>query len=151
MVAISVGISLFLFLVICGIGCVWHWKRPNTPQFTLPSFLQRRRSKKKDYTKTFPISSPVISSSQKVSSQTPDHRFAEREANLQNNYENMKTGPPKVEGESEDIYENTGQSDFEEHIYGNEIPSLYYNFQTCTSEASEVPQDEDIYILPDSH
>ncbi|XP_037385242.1 protein GAPT [Talpa occidentalis] len=148
--AISVGISLFLLVVVCGIGCVWHWKRNNTPQFTLPSFLQRRRSRKKESTETLPFSPYVVSSSQQMSFQTQDHGPAEREADIQDHYENMNVSPHEAEEESEkEIYENSEQSNFEEHIYGNETPSPYYNFQKHSISSSEVPQDEDIYILPD--
>ncbi|XP_004678518.1 PREDICTED: protein GAPT [Condylura cristata] len=149
-VAISVGISFFLLLMVCGVGCIWHWKRSNTQQLTLPSFLQRRRSRKEDYTETLPIHPHVINPQPEMTFQTEDHISAEREANIQDNYENMKISPCEATEEIEkEIYENNGQSNFEEHIYGNEIASHYCNFQKPSISTSDVPQDDDIYILPD--
>ncbi|XP_006891602.1 PREDICTED: protein GAPT [Elephantulus edwardii] len=147
-VAFSVGIFFFLFLVFCGIGCIWQWKHPNTVRFALPKFLQKRRSKKKDYAKT-PSSSPqIIVPKYKISAQSQTHRPALGATHVRDNYENVKTGPHKAKEESEkDIYENTRQSNFEDHIYGNEPSSDYCNFQK--PRTSETPQDEDIYILPD--
>ncbi|XP_058420029.1 protein GAPT [Diceros bicornis minor] len=149
--AVSIGISLLVLLVICGIGCVWHWKHHITTRFTLPKFLQRRSSRRKDYTKTLSLSPHIISSKHKISVQTQGHRSPARETNIHDNYENVEVGPPKAKEETgKELYQNTQPSNFEEeHIYGNETPSNYYNFQKpCTSE---VPQDEDIYILPDSY
>lgn len=148
-VVISTGISLLLLLVICGIGCVWRWKHQNTMQFTLPKFLQRRSSRRKDYTKT--LSGPhIISPRHKISVQTQNHRYASGGTSVHGNYENVEAGLPKAKEETDkELYENTRQTDFEEHIYGNETPSDYYNFQKPST--SQGPQDEDIYILPDSY
>lgn len=145
----SIGISIFILLVICGIGCFWHWKGHNMPHFTLPSFLQRRKSRKKVTTKTFNFSSHIFHSRQKVPVQSQDHRpTAVRTKIPDDDYENVKIDPPKNKETEKDLYENTPRSNFEDHIYGNQIESAYYNFQK--SSASAVPQDEDIYILPDS-
>ncbi|KAG8516149.1 Protein GAPT [Galemys pyrenaicus] len=87
-----------------------------------------------------------------MSFQTQDQRAAEREDNIQKNYENVNVRPCKAEEENEkEIYENSEQFDFEEHVYGNEMPSHYCNFQKPSISTSEVPQDEDIYILPDPY
>ncbi|XP_076973322.1 protein GAPT [Tamandua tetradactyla] len=146
-VAISIGILLLSFLIFCGIGCVWHRKHRNTTRFTLPRFLQRR-SKRKDCTKTFSLSPHIIGPRHKISSQTQDCSSAAGRTNIHDDYENVETGPPKAKEETEkELYENTCQSNFEEHVYGNETSSDYYNFQKPIT--SEVPQDEDIYILPD--
>ncbi|NP_001420547.1 protein GAPT isoform X1 [Equus caballus] len=147
--AIAIGISLLLLLVICGIGCVWHWKQRNTTQFSLPKFLQRRSSRRKDYTKTVSLSPYVINSRHKISVQTQDHRSAVRGTDIHGNYENVKVSPLNAKEETEkELYQNIQQCNLEEHIYGNEAPSKYCNFQNL--HTSEVPQDEDIYILPDS-
>ena len=150
-VAISIGISLVLLLVICGIGCVWHWKHQNTVQFTLPKFLQRRRSRRKDYTKTSYLGPQFISPRHKISVQTQDRHSAGKDTDTRDNYENVKVRPPKAKGETDkELYENTWPTNPEEHIYGNEIaPGDYYNFEKPST--SEAPQEEDIYILPDSY
>lgn len=146
--AIPIGISLLLLLLICGIGCVWHWKHHNQTQFTLPRFLQRR-SRKKHYTKTLFLGPHVSTSKNKTSIQTQGHESAVEETDIYDQYENMKTRPPEAKEETnKEIYENTRQTNIEEHIYGNETTSEYYNFQKPNT--SEVSQDEDIYILPDS-
>ena len=68
---------------------------------------------------------------------------------MYDNYENVQVGPPRAKEETDkELYENTRPTNFEEHIYGNETSSQYYNFQKPST--SEVSQDEDIYILPDS-
>ncbi|KAL4684171.1 hypothetical protein H8959_021865 [Pygathrix nigripes] len=149
LVAISVGISLLLLLVVCGIGCVWHCKHHVATRFTLPRFLQRRSSRRKVCTKTF-LGPRIIGLRHKISVETQDHKSAVKGNNIHKNYENVEAGPPKVKGKTnKELYENTRQSDFEEDIYGNETSSDYYNFQK--PRPSEVPQDEDIYILPDSY
>ncbi|XP_030891624.1 protein GAPT [Leptonychotes weddellii] len=146
-VATSIGISLLFLLLICGIGCVWWWKHGNPVQFTLPKFLQRRSSRRKDYTKTL-SSLLAISSRNKISVQNQDCRSSGRGTNTHGSYENVESGAPKPKEETDkELYENIQQTNFEEHIYGNETPSQY-NFQKPST--SEVSQDEDIYILPDS-
>ncbi|XP_007453294.1 PREDICTED: protein GAPT [Lipotes vexillifer] len=146
-VAVSIGISLLLLLVICGIGCVWHWKQHNTGQFTLPKFLQRRK-RRKDYTKRVSLSPQVIGPRHEISVQTQDHSSAGKDTNIHGNYENVEACPPQAKEETDKgVYENTCQTDFKEHIYGNEAPLDYYTFQKPST--SEEPQDEDIYILPD--
>ncbi|XP_053452236.1 protein GAPT [Nycticebus coucang] len=147
-VAILVGTALLLLVMICGIGCVWHWKQNDSTRFTLPKVLQRRSSKRKDYTKTSFLSPHVIGLKHNTSVETQDHRSAVERTHIQENYENVQAGPPKATEETDkELYENTRQSNFEDHIYGNETASEYYNFQKPST--SEVPQDEDIYILPD--
>ncbi|XP_007942341.1 protein GAPT [Orycteropus afer afer] len=149
-VAFSIGIFFFLLLVFCGIGCVWHWNHPNTTRFTLPKFLRRRRSRRNNYAKTPTLSPQVIGPKHKISVQTQDHKSAMGATNVHDNYENVKASLPKAKEETDkEIYENTRQSNFEEHIYGNETSSDYYNFQKPGTSAA--PQDEDIYILPDSY
>ncbi|XP_008260459.3 protein GAPT [Oryctolagus cuniculus] len=146
-VAISIGISLFLLLVVCGIGCLWHWKHRDSTGFTLPKFLQRRSSKKKDCKKMF-FSPHIINAWHKISAEVHDHRSAVGETNLNDNYENVEASCPRTKEETDkELYENTRQCDFEEHIYRNETASEYYNFQKPI--ASRDPQEEDIYILPD--
>lgn len=145
--AIPIGISLLLLLLICGIGCVWHWKHHNQTQLTLPRFLQRR-SKKKDYTKTLFLGPHVSSSKNKTSVQIHGHKSAVEESSIDDHYENVETRCPEAKEEtSKELYENTRQTNIEEHIYGNET-SEYYNFQKPST--FEFSQDEDIYILPDS-
>ncbi|XP_006875403.1 PREDICTED: protein GAPT [Chrysochloris asiatica] len=147
-VACSIGIFLFLLLMFCGIGCVWHWKHPNTTRFTLPKFLRRRRSKKNEYDETPSLSHQIISPEHKISVQTQDYNSAEGTTSLHANYENVNASPPKDKEETDkEIYENTQQSNFEEHVYGNEAESNYYNVQNPST--SGATQDEDIYILPD--
>ncbi|XP_067586827.1 protein GAPT [Pseudorca crassidens] len=148
-VAVSIGISLLLLLVICGIGCVWHWKQRNTRQLTLPKFLQRRK-KRKDQSKRVSLSSQVIGPRHKISVQTQDHSSAGKDTNTHGNYENVEACPPQAKEETDKgVYENTWQTNFKEHIYGNETPCDYYTRQK--PDTSEEPQDEDIYILPDSY
>lgn len=147
-VATSIGISLLFLLLICGIGCVWCWKHGNPVQFTLPRVLQRRSSRRKDCTKTL-SSLLAISSRHKISVQKQDCRSAGRGTNTCGSYENVESDAPKPkEVTDKELYENTQQTNFEDHIYGNEMSSQYYNFQKPST--SEVPQDEDIYIFPDS-
>uniref|UniRef100_A0A673U680 GRB2 binding adaptor protein, transmembrane n=2 Tax=Suricata suricatta TaxID=37032 RepID=A0A673U680_SURSU len=147
-VAVSIGLSLLLLLLICGIGCAWHWKHHNPVQLTLPRFLQRRSSRRKDYVKTL-SDALAIRSKHKISVQTQEYTSSGRGANRYDNYENVEVRPPRDKGEADkELYENTRPTNFEEHIYGNETPSLYYNNQNPST--SEVSQDEDIYILPDS-
>ncbi|XP_008051999.1 protein GAPT [Carlito syrichta] len=149
-VAISVGISLLLLLVACGIGCVWRWKHHENTRFTLPSFLQRRSSRKKDYHKTFSLNPHIIGCRHKISVETQDHRSAIGGTDTHDNYENVEVAPPKDKEETDqELYENTRSCAFEEHIYGNETSSPYYDFQK--PRTSEAPQEEDIYILPDSY
>lgn len=149
-VAFSIGIFLFLLVVFLGIGCFWHWKHPDTTRFTLPKFLRRRSSKRNNYAKTPSLSSQVIGPKHKISAQTQDHRSAMGKTTIHGNYENVEVRPPKAKEETDkEIYENTRQSSFEEHIYGNQISSDYYDFQE--PHTSEAPQDEDIYVLPDSY
>ncbi|XP_016055256.1 PREDICTED: protein GAPT isoform X2 [Miniopterus natalensis] len=147
-VALPIGASLLLLLVICGIGCVWHWKQRNTTQFTLPRFLQRRSSRRKDYSKTLSVGPDVISSKSKVSVETHDPGSAARETALHDHYENLEVRAPKAEEAGKGLYENMQPTALEEHIYGNEVPCDYYNFHK--PGAPEAPQEEDIYILPDS-
>ncbi|XP_040129494.2 protein GAPT [Ictidomys tridecemlineatus] len=148
-VAISVGISLLVLLVVCGIGCVWHWKHRNTTGFTLPKFLQRRNSRKKDLAKTFCLSPHIVGSRPKISAETQSHRPSVRGTRMQANYENVEMGPPKANKETDKgLYENTQQINFKEHMYGSETSCDYYNFQ---KPAASEAQDEDIYILPDSY
>ncbi|XP_003433848.1 protein GAPT [Canis lupus familiaris] len=147
-VTTSIGICLLFLLLICGIGCIWRWKHRDLVQFTLPRFLQRRSSRKKNYTKT--LSSPLaVSSRHKISVQTQDYKSSGRGTNSHDNYENVESGAPKAKEETNnELYENTRPTSFEEHIYGNEMLFQYCNFQKPSTP--EVPQDEDIYILPDS-
>ncbi|XP_004848728.1 protein GAPT [Heterocephalus glaber] len=146
-VSIFMGIFLLVLLVVCGIGCVWHWKHHST-RFTLPRILQRRRSKRKDYEKTLYLSPHIVGLNPKASVETKDHRSTDKGSRMHDHYENMAAGPPKAKEESDrGLYENTQPPNFEEHIYGNEASSEYYNFQKPGT--SQVPQDEDIYILPD--
>ncbi|XP_055967971.1 protein GAPT [Sorex fumeus] len=143
-VTIYIGISLFLLLVMCVIGCSWHWKRPNTRKFSLPSILQIGRSRKLSST------SQNTHQRQKPSVQTEDYVFAGGETKIDVCYENLKMGPFKTEEGTDDrLYENSQQANFEEHIYGNEPPFGYSN--SLKSGASEDCQDEDIYILPDKY
>ncbi|KAM9253221.1 protein GAPT [Dugong dugon] len=149
-VGFSVGIFLFFLLVFFGIGCVWHWKHPNTTRFTLPKFLRKRESKRHDYAKTPSLSPQVIGIKHKISVQTQGHRSAMGKTNIHGNYENVEARPPKAREETDnEIYENTRQSNFEEHIYGNETLSDDCYFQKPSTSAA--PQEEDIYILPDSY
>uniref|UniRef100_A0A8C6QER0 Grb2-binding adaptor, transmembrane n=1 Tax=Nannospalax galili TaxID=1026970 RepID=A0A8C6QER0_NANGA len=143
---IAVGVFLLALLVVCGFGCVWHWKHRDTTRFTLPKFLQRRSSRRKDYTKTLCLSSYVTSSSPKTSVETKGHKSTAEGTQMHDNYENVEAGPPRVHGP---LYENTQLSNLEECVYRNQGSSLYYNVQNPNSSAAT--QDEDIYILPDSY
>uniref|UniRef100_A0A8D2B0E4 GRB2 binding adaptor protein, transmembrane n=1 Tax=Sciurus vulgaris TaxID=55149 RepID=A0A8D2B0E4_SCIVU len=148
-VAIPLGISLLVLLVVGGIGCFWYWKHHNTTRFTLPRFLQRRNSRKKDFAKTLCLSPHIIGSKPKISVETQSHRSSVRGTRMQANYENVEMGPPKTNKETDKVlYENTQQTNFREHVYGNETFCDYYNFQ---KPAASGAQDEDIYILPDSN
>lgn len=142
-VAIYMGIFLFLLLVMCVIGCFWHWKRQNTRKFTLPTILQLERRRK-------PFSnSRIIKPKQKILVETEVYIDANGENKVEGNYENVNVRSFKTEEEKDDkLYENSQQPNFEEHIYGNETQTEYCNFQK--TNASEDCQDEDIYILPDA-
>ncbi|KAM5264391.1 protein GAPT [Ctenodactylus gundi] len=145
----SIFISIFLLglLVVCGVGCVWRWKPRRTTQFTWPRVLQRRSSRRRDYTKTLFLTPHIFGLRPKASVETPGHRPTVKETSVQDYYENVATGSSRVNEETDkELYENTQPLGFEEHIYGNEAPSIYHNFQNpCTAD---IPQ-EDIYILPD--
>ncbi|XP_005392730.1 PREDICTED: protein GAPT [Chinchilla lanigera] len=146
-VSISVGIFLLVLLVACGIGCVWHWKS-HTTRFTSLKFLRKRNSKRKDYHKALFLTPHIFGLNPKASVETKDHRSTNKGCRVPGHYENMAADPPKAKEESDkELYENVQQPNFEEHIYGNEESSEYYIFQKPGT--SEVPQDEDIYILPD--
>ncbi|XP_069897047.1 protein GAPT [Dipodomys merriami] len=148
-VAILLGISLVVFLVFCGIGCVWHWKRHKATRFILPKFLQRRSSRRKAYMKNLYLGTHIIGSRSKTSVETQDHKPTVKETKMHSNYENMEAGLPKAKEETEKgLYENTCPSNVTEPIYKNEM-SPYYNFKKL--QTSQVPPDEDIYILPDSY
>ncbi|XP_054999725.1 protein GAPT [Sorex araneus] len=143
-VTIYIGISLFILLVMCVIGCFWHRKRCSIRKFTLPSILKIGRSRKLSST------SKITHQSQKPPVQTEDYIFAGGESKIEVCYENLKMGPLNTEeGKDDKLYENSQQSNFEDHIYGNEAPFDYNNSQK--SGASEDCQDEDIYILPDKY
>ncbi|XP_066216921.1 protein GAPT isoform X1 [Saccopteryx leptura] len=145
-VGISLGLSLLLLLLLlCGIGCVWHWRHRDTTQFAFPRFLQRRSSKRRDYSKTLSLSSHIISSRSKV--QTQDSQPAAKGTRPHDSYENLEAGGSKAEEADKELYENTRQCHLEDHIYGNAVSCDYYNFQRLG--APEAPQEEDIYILPD--
>lgn len=146
-VLISVSIFLLILLVVCGIGCVWHWKHRPT-RFISPKFLQRRNSESKDCQKTLCSSPCVIGLNPKDSVETKNHRSTDKERGTHGNYENMASCPSKAKEESDkELYENAQSPNFEEHIYNNDTSSEYYNFQVPGT--SKIPQDEDIYILPD--
>ncbi|XP_012860396.2 protein GAPT [Echinops telfairi] len=148
--AFPLGIFLLLLLMFCVIGCVWQWRHPNRNRFVLPKVLQRRRSKKNLYAKKFFLSPQEILPQPKTSVQTQDHKSTTEVANIHGNYENVEACPVNAKEEaSKEIYENTRQSNFEEHIYGNELSPKYFNFQQPST--SDTPQDEDIYILPDAY
>ncbi|XP_048224283.1 protein GAPT [Perognathus longimembris pacificus] len=147
-VAISLGISLVVFLVFCGIGCIWHWKHHKATRFTLPRFLQRGTSRRKNYTKNLFLDSHLIGLRLKTSDETHGHKSTGKGTKMHSNYENMKAGLPKTKEETDKgLYENTQLSNVTEPIYKNEI-SPYYNFHK--PETSQVSPEEDIYILPDS-
>lgn len=97
------------------------------------------------------MSPQFISPRHKISVQTQDRHSAGKDTNIHDNYENVKVCPPKAKGETDKkLYENTWQTNAEEHIYGNETQCDYYNnFEKPST--SEAPQEEDIYILPDSY
>ncbi|XP_028640092.1 protein GAPT [Grammomys surdaster] len=148
-VGVAVGVSLLVLLLVCGVGCAWHWNRRETTalQLTLPKFIQRRSSRHKDYTKSVGLSAYVTSPSTKTSVESKDHKSTAKRNKMHGNYENVEVGPPRTEGATEKaLYENTQPSNLEEHVYGNQMDPLYYNFQ---KPSLPPPQDEDIYILPD--
>lgn len=146
-VAVSVGVSLLVLLLLCGIGCAWHWNRRESTPFTLPKFMQRRSSRQKDVTKTVSSSAYVISPSMKASVESKGHKSTAKRNKMHGNYENVEVCPPCTEGTTEKaLYENTQPSNLEEHVYGNQTDPLYYNFQ---KPSPPPPQDDDIYILPD--
>ncbi|XP_004623273.1 protein GAPT [Octodon degus] len=146
-VSISVGIFLLVFLVACGIGCVWHCKH-HTSRFISLKFLQRRNSKRKNYQKTFCLNPRIIGLNPKAPVKTKDHRSADKGSGMHGHYENVAVDPPKAKkGGNQQLYENTRPSNFEEHIYDNEGSAEYCNFRKPAT--SSVPQDEDPYILPD--
>ncbi|XP_063114273.1 protein GAPT [Cavia porcellus] len=142
----SVLIFLLILLVVCGIGCVWHWKHRPT-RFISPKLFQRRNSKRKDYQKTPCLGPRIIGLKPKDSGETKNHRSTDKERRIQGHYENMTSCPSKAKEESDkELYENAQSSHFEEHIYNNETSSEYYNFEM---PGTSKIQDEDIYILPD--
>ncbi|XP_075398769.1 protein GAPT [Tenrec ecaudatus] len=147
--AFPIGIFLLLLLMFCVIGCVWQWRHPNRNRFALPKVLQRKRSKKNLYAKKLILGPQVILPNPKTPAQTQDHKSTREVANIHGNYENVEACPSDSKEEAnKEIYENTQQSNFEDHIYGNEMSPKYYSFQQPNT--SDAPQDEDIYILPDA-
>ncbi|XP_059132633.1 protein GAPT [Peromyscus eremicus] len=147
---VAAGLSLLLLLLVCGIGCVWHWKRQDNAPFTLPKFMQRS-SRHNDCTKNLGLSDHKICSSSKTSVESKGHKSTSKRNRMHGEYENVQVGPPRTEEPPEKaLYENTQPSNLEEHVYGNQTDALYYNFQK-PSPPPPAPQDEDIYILPDSY
>lgn len=147
--AILMGISLLALLLMCVIGCFWHLKRHSIRKFNFPSILHTGRSRK-------PLSTShvIISQEQKAAAVAEEYSFAGREVQKERSYENVRVGPLKTTEEEEEeeedkLYENSQPSNFEDHVYGNETPLNYPNFQE--PGASEENQDEDIYILPDRY
>lgn len=147
-VGVAVGVSLLVLLLVCGIGCAWHWNRRESTPFTLRKFMQRRSSRHKDFSKTVGLSAYVTSPSSKTSVESKGHKSTAKRNKMQGNYENVEVCPPGTEGATEKaLYENMQPSNLEEHVYGNQTDPLYYNFQKPSP--APPPQDEDIYILPD--
>ncbi|KAL6090738.1 hypothetical protein STEG23_013615 [Scotinomys teguina] len=147
---VTVGVSFLVLLLVCGIGCVWHWKRRDSTSFTLPKFM-RRSSRQKDGTKTLDLNAHMICSSSKTSVESKGHKSTSKRNRMHGEYENVEVGPPRNEEATEKVlYENTQPSNGEEHVYGNQTDTLYYNFQK-PNPPPPAPQDEDIYILPDSY
>ncbi|XP_051028331.1 protein GAPT [Acomys russatus] len=142
-VGIAVAVSLLVLLLVCGLGCVWHWKRRETTSFPVPKFMQRRSSRQKDCTKT-------LSPKPKTSSmESKAHRSSAKGSRLHGHYENVPCPPHTEEASEKALYENTQPSNPEEHVYGNQTDALYCNFPKPTPPPP--PQEDDIYILPDSY
>ncbi|ERE82660.1 protein GAPT [Cricetulus griseus] len=147
---VAVGVALLVLLLACGIGCVWHCKRQEATAFTLPKFMQRRSSRHKNFTKNLGLNVHTICPSSKTSVESKGHKSSAKRNRMHGEYENVEVGPPDTKVATEKaLYENTQPSNLEEHVYGNQTDALYYNFQKPSPPP--VPQDEDIYILPDSY
>ncbi|XP_021079831.1 protein GAPT [Mesocricetus auratus] len=150
-IGVVVGISLLVLLLACGIGCVWHWKRQEATTFTLPKFMQRRSSRHKDFTKSLDLNAHMICPSSKTPVEIKGHKSSAKRNRMHGEYENVEVVPPDIKVATEKaLYENTKPCNLEEHVYGNQTDALYYNFQK-PSPPPPAPQDEDIYILPDSY
>ena len=147
-VPVSVAVPVLLLLAICGVAFVWCWKQRDTTQLAFPRFLQRSGSRRRDYSKTLSPRPRAFGSKCKAPGGAQGRRPAAREADPCDDYENLEVGPPKAEDTADKgLYENARPAGSEEHVYGNESSSPYYNFQKPASPES--PPDEDIYILPD--
>ncbi|KAM7320877.1 protein GAPT [Alexandromys fortis] len=147
---VAVGVSLLLLLVVCGIGCVWHWKRRESTALTLPKFMQRRNNRHKDFAKTLDLNPHMVCPSSKTSGESKGHKSTVKRNRTHGEYENVQVGPASAEASTEKaLYENTQPSNPEEHVYGNQTDALYCNFQKPSPLPP--PQDDDTYILPDSY
>ncbi|XP_005356844.1 protein GAPT [Microtus ochrogaster] len=147
---VAVGVSLLILLVVCGIGCVWHWKRRESTALTLPKFLQRRNNRHKDFAKTLDLNPHMVCPSSKTSGESKGHKSTVKRNTPHGEYENVQVGPASTEASTEKaLYENTQPSNPEEHVYGNQTDALYCNFQKPSPLPP--PQDDDTYILPDSY
>ncbi|XP_036609578.1 protein GAPT [Trichosurus vulpecula] len=141
---------LLAILVLCALGLAWYWKRYSyTNNFALPKFLHKKRGQKD----SDPLHTPCTPSEYTGSQCFPPCQIKDGPSPLFRNdteqsYENVETGPVNcAEERSTDLYENTAQFNSEEHLYGNESSTEYYNFQK--PHCLNTLPDENIYILPD--
>lgn len=148
-VGVAVAISLLVLLLICGLGCVWHWKRRGTASLTVPKFMQRKNSRQKACTKTLALSAYMTRSKPETSGESKAHKSSTKRSQTQGHYENVSCPPHSKEASEKALYENTQPSNLEEHVYGNQTDALYCNFQK--PDPPPAPPEEDIYILPDSY
>ncbi|XP_055459115.1 protein GAPT [Psammomys obesus] len=148
-VAVVVSVSLLIVLLVYGIGCVWRWKRRETTPIILPKFMQRRSNRQKDCVKTLSLRAHVTGSSPKISVESKGPKSSSKRNKANGNYENVSC-PLHTEAVTDKaLYENTQPSNLEEHVYCNQTDALYHNFQKPSPPPA--PQEEDIYILPDSY
>ncbi|KAL1776843.1 GAPT [Sigmodon hispidus] len=82
----------------------------------------------------------------KTSVENKGHKYTAKKNRINGDYENVQVGNKGETGKA--LYENTQPSNLKEHVYGNQTDTLDYNFQ---KPSPPPPQDEDIYILPDSY
>ncbi|XP_068952101.1 protein GAPT [Petaurus breviceps papuanus] len=141
---------LLAILVLGALGLAWYWKSYRyTSHFALPKFLHKRKNQNDSDPPHIPCNpSEYTGTKHFPPCQIKDKPSAQSRDNTDQSYENVETGPARrAEEHLTDLYENTAQFNSEEHLYGNESSTEYYNFQK--PHCLNTPSDEDIYVLPD--
>ncbi|XP_007486417.2 protein GAPT [Monodelphis domestica] len=143
---------LLVILLLCALGLVWYWKRYRyrySRNFALRKFLHKKRHQNAfDSLRTPHTPTEYGGPKHLTPNQIKDKPSLLYRNDADQSYENVETGPLRCAEEClTGLYENTNQVNSEEHLYGNESSSEYYNVQK--PHLLNYPPVEEIYILPD--